>query len=99
MMIKNTTSVGGIDPATNRQQTDPIPLQRQPDSVSTADAEQAAALARTVQASVGMSRSVRLAHVEGAIRAGTYHPSASEVAGRLLDAAEVDARLQALLRG
>ena len=99
MMIKNTTSVGGIDPATNRQQTDPIPLQRQPDSVSTADAEQAAALARAVQASVGMSRSVRLAHVEGAIRAGTYHPSASEVTGRLLDAAEVDARLQALLRG
>jgi anti-sigma28 factor (negative regulator of flagellin synthesis) len=46
-----------------------------------------------------MSRSARLAHVEGAIRAGTYHPSASEVAGRLLDAAEVDARLQALLRG
>ena len=99
MMIKNTTSVGGIDPATNRQQTDPIPLQRQPDSVSTADAEQAAALARAVQASVGMSRSARLAHVEGAIRAGTYHPSASEVVGRLLDAAEVDARLQALLRG
>jgi anti-sigma28 factor (negative regulator of flagellin synthesis) len=96
-MIKNTTSVGGIDPATNRQQTDPIPLQRQPDSVSTADAEQAAALAHAVQASVGMSRSARLAHVEGAIRAGTYHPSASEVASRLLDAAEVDARLQALL--
>jgi anti-sigma28 factor (negative regulator of flagellin synthesis) len=99
MMIKNTTSVGGIDPATSRQQADPIPLQRQPDSVSTSDAEQAAALAREVQATVGMSRSARLAQVESAIRAGTYHPSASEVAGRLLDAAEVDARLQALLRG
>ena len=99
MMIKNTTSVGGIDPATNRQQTDPIPLQRQPDSVSTVDAAQAAALARAVQASVGMSRSARLAHVEDAIRTGTYHPTASEVAGRLLDAAEIDARLQAVLRG
>ena len=99
MMIKNTTSVGGIDPATNRQQIDPIPLHRQPDSVSTADAEQAAALARTVQSSVGLSRSARLAQVESAIRTGNYHPSASEVAGRLLDAAEVDARLQALLRG
>jgi anti-sigma28 factor (negative regulator of flagellin synthesis) len=44
-----------------------------------------------------MSRSARLAQVESAIRAGTYHPSASEVASRLLDAAEVDARLQALL--
>jgi anti-sigma28 factor (negative regulator of flagellin synthesis) len=46
-----------------------------------------------------MSHSARLAEVENAIRAGTYAPSANELASRLLDAAEVDARLQAMLRG
>ena len=99
MMIKNTPSVGGVDPATSKPQTDAAAPRRQPDRVSTADAAQAAALARAVQAQVGMSHSARLAQVESAIRAGTYQPSASALASRLLDAAEVDARLQALLRG
>jgi anti-sigma28 factor (negative regulator of flagellin synthesis) len=99
MMIKNTTSVGAVDPATSKPQTDAATLRRQSDSVSTADAAQAAALARAVQANVGMSHSARLAQVEGAIRAGSYQPSASALASRLLDAAEVDARLQALMRG
>ena len=99
MMIKNTTSVGAVDPATSKPQTDAATLRRQSDSVSTEDAAQAAALARAVQANVGMSHSARLAQVESAIRAGTYQPSASALASRLLDAAEVDARLQALLRG
>jgi len=43
---------------------------------------QAAALVRAVQATVGMSHSARLAEVENAIRAGTYAPSASELASR-----------------
>jgi anti-sigma28 factor (negative regulator of flagellin synthesis) len=98
MMIKNTTSVGGSDPATNKPQTDAPVFRRQSDSVSTADAAQAAALAREVQSKVGMSHNARLAQVESAIRAGTYEPSASELASRLLDAAEVDARLQAMLK-
>jgi anti-sigma28 factor (negative regulator of flagellin synthesis) len=40
-----------------------------------------------------------LAQVENAVRSGTYAPSASQLADRLLNAAEIDARLQALLRG
>ena len=99
MMIKNTPSVGGVDPATSKPQTDAATARRQTDRVSTANADQAAALVRAVQATVGMSHSARLAEVENAIRAGTYAPSASELASRLLDAAEVDARLQAMLRG
>jgi anti-sigma28 factor (negative regulator of flagellin synthesis) len=46
-----------------------------------------------------MSRTARLAQVEDAIHAGTYYPSASQVASQLLDEAEVDARLQATLKG
>jgi anti-sigma28 factor (negative regulator of flagellin synthesis) len=46
-----------------------------------------------------MLRVVRLARVEHAIRAGTYQPSASVVASRILDAAEIDAHLHATLVG
>ena len=67
--------------------------------MSTADAAKAAALARAVQANVGLSHTARLAQIEGAIRAGNYAPSASELAGQLVDAAEIDARLQAMLGG
>jgi hypothetical protein len=57
------------------------------------------ALARTVQAKLGTGRAAMLAQVENAVRSGTYAPSASQLADRLLNAAEIDARLQALLRG
>jgi anti-sigma28 factor (negative regulator of flagellin synthesis) len=67
--------------------------------VSTADAAKAAALARAVQANIGLSHSARLAQIEGAIRAGNYAPSASELADQLVSAAEIDARLQAMLGG
>jgi anti-sigma28 factor (negative regulator of flagellin synthesis) len=67
--------------------------------VSTANAEQAAALARAVQSDIGVSHSARLAQIEGAIRTGSYAPSASELADRLVSAAEIDARLQAMLGG
>ena len=99
MMIKNTTSVGGVEPAASKPQTEAAAPRRQADRVSTANAEQAAALARAVQSDIGVSHSARLAQIEGAIRAGTYQPSASQLASRLVDAAEIDARLQAMLRG
>jgi anti-sigma28 factor (negative regulator of flagellin synthesis) len=46
-----------------------------------------------------MSHAARLTEVENAIRAGTYAPSASQLASRLLDEAEIDARLQVMLGG
>jgi anti-sigma28 factor (negative regulator of flagellin synthesis) len=99
MMIKNTTSVGGVEPAASKPQTAATAPRRQADRVSTANAEQAAALARAVQSDIGVSHSARLAQIEGAIRTGSYAPSASELADRLVSAAEIDARLQAMLGG
>jgi anti-sigma28 factor (negative regulator of flagellin synthesis) len=99
MMIKNTPSVGGIDPATSKTQTEVAASRRQADRVSTADAQRTAALVQSVQASVGMSHSAQLAQVEAQISAGTYRPSAGQLAARLLSAAEIDARLQAMLGG
>ena len=42
--------------------------------------------------------SLDLSEVESAIRSGAYRPSASQLANKLLDAAEIDAKLQAMLR-
>ena len=99
MMINNTTSVGGVEPAASKPQTEAAAPRLKSDSVSTADAAKAAALARAVQANIGLSHSARLAQIEGAIRAGNYAPSASELADQLVSAAEIDARLQAMLGG
>lgn len=99
MMIKNTTSVSGVDPTTSKPQTDAAISRLPADRVSTAEGQRAEALVRAVQAKVGMSHTARLVEVESAIRAGTYAPSASQLASQLLDAAEIDARLQAMLGG
>jgi len=99
MMIKNTTSVGGVEPAASKPQTEAAAPRLKSDSVSTADAAKAAALARAGAGHIGLSHSARLAQIEGAIRAGSYAPSASELADRLVSAAEIDARLQAMLGG
>ena len=56
-------------------------------------------LARAAQAKVGTLRIARLAHIEKSIREGNYQPSASQIASRLLDNAEIDKHLQAILRG
>lgn len=99
MMIKNTTSVSGVDSATSKPQTDAAISRLPADRVSTAEGQRAEALVRAIQAKVGMSHTARLAEVENSIRAGTYAPSASQLASRLVDAAEIDARLQAMLGG
>jgi anti-sigma28 factor (negative regulator of flagellin synthesis) len=65
--------------------------------VSTADASRMANMARAVQGNVASMRAVRLARIEDAIRGGNYQPSASQVANRLLDAAEIDSHLRAIL--
>jgi hypothetical protein len=99
MMIKNTTSIGAVDPATSKPQKDGVVPRVRSDRVSTVEGQQALALARSVQAKVGAGHAAMLAQVENAVRSGTYAPSASQLADRLLNAAEIDARLQALLRG
>ncbi|MBX7113993.1 MAG: flagellar biosynthesis anti-sigma factor FlgM [Myxococcaceae bacterium] len=47
--------------------------------------------------SSGASRAAHLVAIEAAVRNGTFKPSASQVAQRILEAAELDARIQAML--
>jgi anti-sigma28 factor (negative regulator of flagellin synthesis) len=67
--------------------------------MSAVDANRMSDMARVEQVKAGTMRAVRLAHIEDAIHAGSYRPSASQVANRMLDAAEIDAHLRSLLGG
>jgi anti-sigma28 factor (negative regulator of flagellin synthesis) len=99
MEIKNTTSVSATGVATSKPPHDPVARRRPADRVSTLDVHRAADVARGVQAKVGELRTVRLAQIEDAIDSGNYQPSASQVANRMLDAAEIDSHMQAILGG
>lgn len=99
MEIKNATSVEAIRSVANPPQSEPLVRPAPTDRVSTADTSRMADLARAVQESGALLHTVRLARIEKAIRAGTYEPSASQIASRLLDAAEIDEQLQAILKG
>ncbi len=98
MMIKNTTSIGSVESTTSKPQKEEAPARTHVDRVTTAEAQHVLALAQSLKGKVGASHSAMLAQVESAIRSGTYRPSASQLANRLLDAAEIDARMQAMLR-
>jgi anti-sigma28 factor (negative regulator of flagellin synthesis) len=97
MEIRNTASVGGIGSAASQPQVEKVPRREPSDRVSTSDTSRMADMARAVQGNVATMRSVRLAHIEDAIRSGSYQPSASQVASRLLDAAEIDGHMRAIL--
>jgi len=99
MMIKSTTSVGAVDSATSKPQKEDVAPRLPADRVSTMEGQRALAMVRSVQAQAGTGRAAMLAQVESAIRAGSYAPSAGQLADRLLNAAEIDARLQAMLQG
>ena len=99
MMIKNTTSVTSVESATNKPPKEEALARPRLDRVTTAEAQQVLALAQSVKGKVSASHSAMLAQIESAIRSGTYSPSAGQLANRLLAAAEIDARIQAMMRG
>ena len=95
MKISDTNAVAqvGISP----RQTKPAGPADPTDTVSNqADAKVARAVSIARQAT-GVNRSARLQELETAIKAGTYQPDAGRIADQILDAAQLDARLQALL--
>jgi hypothetical protein len=97
MKITAAISIQGLAPAPGSLQTAVATQPCPADRVSTSDLHRAADVARGVQAKGAELRLVRLAHIGEAIHAGTYQPSASQVASRILDAAEIDEHLRAIL--
>jgi anti-sigma28 factor (negative regulator of flagellin synthesis) len=98
MMINNTTSIGSVEPTTSKPQKEEALSRPRQDRVTTAEAQQTLALAQSLKGKVGSSHSAMLAQVEAAIRSGTYTPSAGQLANKLLDAAELEAKMQAMMQ-
>jgi len=95
MKISDTNAVAqaGVQPRQTRPTGQPEPT----DTVSNGDAEKVARTVAVARQAAGVNRGARLQELEAAIKAGTYQPDAGRIADQILDAAQIDARLQALL--
>lgn len=68
------------------------------DKVSTEAKAQVDAAANAAREAAGNDRSVRLDAIEAAIRQGAFKPDPNRIAQRILDDAELTAKIQALLK-
>jgi anti-sigma28 factor (negative regulator of flagellin synthesis) len=87
------------EPKQSRSQIERDVALPQADKVSIEKVREVEALAETVRASMGMNRNVRLRELETAIRQGNYQPNISRLAEKIVQAAEMDARIRALFLG
>jgi anti-sigma28 factor (negative regulator of flagellin synthesis) len=67
------------------------------DKVSVDEAAKLADHVASMKLRAGGARTARLSQIEAAVRGGTYRPDPGQIAEQILNAAEVDAKLQALL--
>jgi anti-sigma28 factor (negative regulator of flagellin synthesis) len=65
----------------------------------TLEGPQVAEMLTTARQRTKATRTGRLRELETALRGGTYHPDVGQLAEKLLSAAEIDARLRAMMRG
>lgn len=67
------------------------------DKVSVDEAAKLAEHVATARTRAGGARAARLSQIEAAVRGGHYRPDPGQIAEQILNAAEVDAKLQAML--
>lgn len=67
------------------------------DKVSVGEERKVDELVRATRSKAGSIRASKLEQIEAAIRKGAYTPDASRIADQILQAAEIDARLRAML--
>lgn len=102
--LPGATPPGGVDPV--RRSDEKVPAQRAEaaeaappvDRVSTAASAELQAAIRRARREAGALRAEQLAAIEAAVRDGTYRADAARIADRILEDAELIARLHAMLR-
>jgi anti-sigma28 factor (negative regulator of flagellin synthesis) len=95
MKVRETKELQGIErvpPAAAEPQG-----HRALDKVTVENVRPAAELVTAARQHATATRSARLHELEGALRAGRYQPDAQRLADQILSAAEIDARLRAML--
>jgi anti-sigma28 factor (negative regulator of flagellin synthesis) len=99
MRVEDKSSLKAADAAPAKPAGDKTVVRPQADKVSIDGAKQVEAIVQTVQTSMGVDRSARLQELETAIRQGGYKPDAGQLAEKIVQAAEVDARLRVIFGG
>ncbi|HEY5284849.1 MAG TPA: flagellar biosynthesis anti-sigma factor FlgM [Polyangia bacterium] len=99
MRVEDKQTVKGTDTAPAKSATGRTLVRAQADKVSIDGAKQVDAVVQAVRTSVGADRSARLQELETAIRQGGYQPDAGQLAEKIVQAAEVDARLSVIFGG
>lgn len=99
MRVEDKPSVKATDAAPARVAGDKTAVRPQADKVSLDGAKQVDAIVQAAQTNVAVSRNTRLQELEVAIRQGGYRPNAGQLAERIVQAAEVDARLRIIFGG
>jgi anti-sigma28 factor (negative regulator of flagellin synthesis) len=99
MRVDNKQPVKANDTGPAKPATDRTAIRPQTDKVSLDGVKQVTAIVQAVQTNVGVDRTTRLQELEAAIRQGGYQPDAGQLADKIIQAAEVDARLRAIFGG
>ena len=99
MRVEDKPSVKATDASPTRSAGDKTAVRPQADKVSLDGVKQIEAIVQAAQTSVAVSRNTRLQELEVAIRQGGYRPDAGQLAEKIVQAAEVDARLRMIFGG
>lgn len=99
MRVEDKQSLKATDAAPAKPAGDKTAIRPQADKVSLDGVKQVEAIAQAVQTSMGVDRTTRLQELEAAIRQGGYKPDAGQLAEKIVQAAEVDARLSVIFGG
>ena len=99
MKVPSTNEVRGVERVAQREEGAKAPPTLRHEDRVTIEGNQVAEQLNAAKLRAGPNRNARLEQLESAIRAGQYQPDASQLAEKLLSAAEIDARLRALLKG
>lgn len=99
MRVEDKQSVKSADSAPPKQPADRTAVRVQTDKVSIEGARQVEAVVQAAQTNMRADRASRLQQLEAAIRQGGYRPDVGQLAERIVQAAEVDARLRTIFGG
>lgn len=97
MKVSKTGAVGAVGPTEKSEVRAPTRLEKV-DKVTTQQTQEVDRAIEVARQSATGARAAKLQAIEAQIRSGTFKPSASAIAERLLQAAEVEATIQAALR-
>ena len=106
MKVNGPKDITGIERPSGSKDTRPAAVadgqpaaDARPVDKVTLEGPQVAEMLSTARQRTKATRTGRLRELETALRGGTYHPDVGQLAEKLLSAAEIDARLRAMMRG